>query len=77
LGSVLTVLTDSTNEEHDSMEDWPGGGFDPKAFDPSEFAENLKNGPMPERKEPLATTVVGCWRPGADTDAHGNRPPPS
>ena len=38
------VLADPTVEEHASMREWVGGEFDAEAFDPSEFADNLKVG---------------------------------
>lgn len=46
--NLLAVLADPTDEEHDSMLEWVGGGFDSEAFDPPEFADNLKLGPMLE-----------------------------
>lgn len=42
--NVLAVLADPADEEHASMREWVGGAFDPEAFDPSEFADNLKVG---------------------------------
>ena len=32
--NLLTVIQDPTNEEHESMLEWIGGGFDPDRFDP-------------------------------------------
>jgi hypothetical protein len=32
--NVLTVIQDSTHEEHESMLEWLGGRFDPERFDP-------------------------------------------
>lgn len=46
--SVLAVLADPTDEEHASMREWVGGAFDPEAFDPAEFSDNLKVGPALE-----------------------------
>ena len=40
--NMLAVLSDPSDEEHASMLEWVGGGFDPEAFDPSEFAYNLE-----------------------------------
>jgi hypothetical protein len=42
--NLLAVLADPADEEHASMLEWVGGAFDPEAFDPSEFADNLKLG---------------------------------
>lgn len=42
--NVLAVLADPADEEHASRREWVGGAFDPEAFDPSEFADNLKVG---------------------------------
>ena len=46
--NMLAVLSDPTDEEHASMLEWVGGGFDPEAFNPSEFADNLQLGLAPE-----------------------------
>lgn len=46
--NVLAVLADPADEEHASIREWVGGGFDPEAFDPSEFAGNLKLGSVLE-----------------------------
>ena len=40
--NLLAVLADPGDEEHASMLEWVGGAFDPEAFDPADFAENMK-----------------------------------
>jgi len=40
----LTAISDPTHPEHDSMLEWAGGAFDPKAFDPSDFSHRLQLG---------------------------------
>ena len=42
--NLLAVLADPHDEEHASVREWVGGSFDPDAFDPSQFADNLKLG---------------------------------
>ncbi|MEO7571262.1 MAG: hypothetical protein ABIX10_02390 [Acidimicrobiales bacterium] len=46
--NVLAVLAGAADEEHASMLEWVGSGFDPDGFDPSEFAGNLKVGSLLE-----------------------------
>lgn len=41
---LLDVLADPDHPEHDERRDWLGRPFDPEAFDPSEFEDNLRNG---------------------------------
>lgn len=40
---LLGILADPTHPEHDASLEWVGGRFDPDAFDPAEFADNLRN----------------------------------
>ena len=39
---LLDILADPTNPDHDERLEWTGGNIDPAAFDPAEFAENLR-----------------------------------
>jgi hypothetical protein len=41
---LLEILADPTHPEHDERREWLGRPFDPDAFDPSEFEDNLRNG---------------------------------
>jgi hypothetical protein len=41
---LLDILSDPEHPEHDERRDWLGRPFDPEAFDPSEFEDNLRNG---------------------------------
>lgn len=41
---LLEILADPEHPEHDERRDWLGRPFDPEAFDPSEFEDNLRNG---------------------------------
>jgi hypothetical protein len=40
---LLAVLTDPNHPEHDERLEWIDGPFNPEAFDPSEFGDNLRN----------------------------------
>lgn len=40
---LLDVLADPTHAERDERREWIGRPFDPDAFDPSEFEDNLRN----------------------------------
>jgi hypothetical protein len=42
--NLLAVLADPTHPEHRQRAEWIGRPFDPEAFDPSEFADNLRAG---------------------------------
>ena len=39
---LLGVIADPDDEEHDSMIEWLGGGFDPDAFNPGDFDARLE-----------------------------------
>ena len=39
---LLDILADPTHPEHEERLEWAGGNIDPAAFDPTEFAENLR-----------------------------------
>jgi hypothetical protein len=39
---LLDILADPSHPEHDERLQWTGGPVDPNAFDPTEFAENLR-----------------------------------
>jgi len=39
---LLDILADPTHPEHQERVEWAGGEIDPSAFDPTEFAENLR-----------------------------------
>jgi len=39
----LGILADPAHPEHDERREWLGRPFDPEAFDPSEFEDNLRN----------------------------------
>lgn len=39
---LLEILVDPTHPEHEERLTWLGGSFDPDAFDPAEFPENLE-----------------------------------
>ena len=39
---LLDILADSSHPEHDERLEWTGGPIDAEAFDPTEFAENLR-----------------------------------
>jgi hypothetical protein len=39
---LLDILADSNHPEHEERLEWAGGEIDPSAFDPTEFAENLR-----------------------------------
>jgi hypothetical protein len=41
---LLEILANPTHPEHDERREWIGRPFDPEAFDPSEFEDNLHNG---------------------------------
>ncbi len=41
---LLDILADPAHPEHDERREWIGRPFDPDAFDPSEFEDNLRNG---------------------------------
>ena len=41
---LLDILADPTHPEHDERRTWIGSPFDPEAFDPGEFDDNLRNG---------------------------------
>lgn len=41
---LLGILADPAHPEHDERREWIGRPFDPDAFDPSEFEDNLRNG---------------------------------
>jgi hypothetical protein len=41
---LLEILANRTHPEHDERREWIGRPFDPAAFDPSEFYDNLRNG---------------------------------
>ncbi len=41
---LLEILADPAHPEHDQRREWIGRPFDPEAFDPSEFQDNLRNG---------------------------------
>lgn len=40
---LLKILADPTHPEHDERREWIGRAFDPEAFDPSEFEDNLRS----------------------------------
>jgi hypothetical protein len=40
---LLAILADPTHPEHDERKEWIGRQFDPEAFDPAEFEDNLRN----------------------------------
>lgn len=40
-GELLEILADPTHPEHDERREWIGRPFDPEAFDPNEFEDNL------------------------------------
>lgn len=39
---LLAILADPTHPEHDARREWLGRPFDPAAFDPADFDENLR-----------------------------------
>lgn len=41
---LLEILADPSHPEHDERREWLDRPFDPEAFDPSEFEDNLRNG---------------------------------
>lgn len=41
---LLEILASPAHPEHDERREWIGRPFDPEAFDPSEFEDNLRNG---------------------------------
>jgi hypothetical protein len=41
---LLEILADPTHPEHGERREWLGRPFDPDAFDPREFDDNLRNG---------------------------------
>jgi Plasmid pRiA4b ORF-3-like protein len=41
---LLRILADPAHPDHGERRDWLGRPFDPEAFDPAEFADNLRNG---------------------------------
>jgi hypothetical protein len=41
---LLEILGTPAHPEHDERREWIGRPFDPEAFDPTEFDENLRNG---------------------------------
>ena len=43
-GELLEILANPTHPEHAERREWIGRPFDPEAFDPSEFENNLRNG---------------------------------
>ncbi len=40
---LLEILTDPTHPEHDERREWIGRPFDPEAFDPGEFKDNVRS----------------------------------
>lgn len=42
-GELLEILADPKHPQHGERVEWIGLPFDPEAFDPSEFEENLRN----------------------------------
>jgi hypothetical protein len=42
--ALLEILSDPTNPEHRARVEWIGRPFDPEAFDPGDFADNLREG---------------------------------
>jgi hypothetical protein len=43
-GHLLEILADPTHPDHRERTEWIGSPFDPDAFDPAEFADNLREG---------------------------------
>ncbi|MDQ3680240.1 MAG: plasmid pRiA4b ORF-3 family protein [Actinomycetota bacterium] len=43
---LLAILADPTHPEYDERREWLDRDFDPEAFDPSEFEDDLRNGRM-------------------------------
>lgn len=41
---LLAILADPSHPEHDERVEWLGGPFDPRAFHPGEFEDNLRHG---------------------------------
>jgi len=41
---LLEILADPAHPEHDERREWLGRAFDPEAFDPGEFEDNLRDG---------------------------------
>lgn len=41
---LLEILANPTHPEHNERREWLDRSFDPEAFDPSEFEDNLRNG---------------------------------
>ena len=42
--NLLAALADRTHPEHRELAEWIGRPFDPEAFDPDDFADNLREG---------------------------------
>ena len=42
----LTAIADPSHPRHTELIEWRGGEFDPEAFDPAEFDENLHVGEL-------------------------------
>lgn len=42
----LVAIADPSHERHAELIEWNGGGFDPEAFDPTEFDDNLHLGDL-------------------------------
>lgn len=40
----LAALADPAHPEHRHLSEWLGRPFDPEAFDPTDFADNLRQG---------------------------------
>lgn len=43
---LLEILANPSHPEHAERREWLGRPFDPEAFDPSEFEDNLRNGQL-------------------------------
>jgi len=43
---LLVAIADPSHERHAALVDWIGGDFDPEAFDPTEFDDNLHLGDL-------------------------------
>lgn len=40
---LVEILADPAHPEHDERQEWIGGPFDPEAFDPSQFEDDLRS----------------------------------